>query len=131
MTPIVFINTKEVPFVDLIISGKKWIESRNKPTLHKLVGGPFGDGCHVMIAETGHGKPVVRCSAHIMFAQWAFKNEWEDLRGATCVPVGSKYDIGERTKKCLYYISDVKPVEPFVPPEGKRHGRVWMEFEEE
>ena len=127
MTPIVFINTKEIPFVDLIISEDKLFETRNRNTLGGLV------GRRILIAETGHGKPVVRCSAELHMPTVVREKEWwEWFRESTCVPSNSKYDWGENTKcKWLYPIGYVEPVEPFTPPEGKRHGRVWMELEEE
>lgn len=127
MTPIVFINTKDTPFVDLIITGEKLFETRNRNTLGGLV------GRRVLIAETGHGKPVVRCATELYAPTVVREKEWfEWFRESTCIPNESKHDWKDDTKcKWLYPIGYVEPVPPFVPPEGKRHGRVWMEFEEE
>lgn len=126
MTPIVFINTKDIPFVDYIITGEKKYETRTRNTLGGL------DGRRVLLAETGHGKPIVRCWAKIKLwfatdSEWL----WSHLKEDACIPDGSKYDWNENTKlKWIYKIEDVEPISPFNPPEGKRHGRVWMEYEE-
>ena len=127
MTPIVFINTKEIPFVDLIITGDKLFETRNRNTLGGLV------GRRVLIAETGHGKPIARCYATLCTPTLVYEKEWwEWFRDSTCIPKGSKYDWNDQTKrKVLYSLDDVVAIYPFNPPNGKRHGRVWMELEEE
>lgn len=127
MIPVVFINCKEIPFVDLIMQGKKIFETRNRNTLGALV------GRRVLIAETGHGKPIVRCSAEFYNPTVVHEKQWwEWFRESTCVTNGSKHDWNDNTKcKWLYPIGYVEPVYPFVVPEGKRHGRVWMEYDED
>ena len=135
MTPIVFINCDDVPFVDKIISGEKKFETRTRNMLGAL------SGRRVLIAETGrHCFPTVRCSAtigtpiKILTKDVWDQNEWEGyrFRQRSCIPAGSKYDWKPDTKiKWIYSLIDVQEIMPFVPPEGKRHGRVWMEFEEE
>ena len=125
MTPIVFINCKDFPFIDQIISGKKIWETRNRNTLGRLV------GKRVLFAETGKGKPVVRCEAEIC-APIRIDNPdvWDELRDATCVPAGSKYDWKPETKeKVIYFVRKVKKVRKHIPKDGIRHGRVWMEEE--
>lgn len=127
MMPVVFINTQRYAFVDDIIDGRKIYETRCRNTLGGLV------GRRVLIAETGHGKPVVRCSA-VIKDHFAIKNPriWDKFRGATRVPEGSKYDWKPETKiKHLYELTGVVACHPFTPPEGARHGRVWMEYEED
>ena len=125
MIPIIFINTQRYAFVDDIIEGRKKYETRCRNTLGSLV------GHRVLIAETGHGKPVVRCSAvikdhFVIDDPWI----WDRYRGTTRVPKGSKYDWQPETKvKHLYELTGVVACQPFVPPEGVRHGRVWMEYE--
>ena len=125
MTPIVFINGSKIPYVDLILSGKKKFETRTRNTLKALV------GQRVYIAETGKGKPVIRCMATIGEPLKILTNAvWDAFRERTCVPVGSPFDWKPDTKiKWIYFLRDVTPVEPFTPPEGKRHGIVWMEYE--
>ena len=129
MTPVIFINCSKHPFIEQIISGKKWYETRNSDTLGRFA------GQRVLLAETGkHGVPIVKASAIIHTAitvtnPWI----WESVfyRDLACIPQGSKYDWQPDTKiKYCYYLSDVKRTSPFIP-EGKRHGRVWMEHNEE
>ena len=57
--PVVFINCKLYPFIDLILSCIKVYETRNKNTLKQLA------GKRVLLCETGHGEKVVRGSAVI------------------------------------------------------------------
>jgi len=129
MTPVIFINCKDHPYVDEIIAGAKTYETRTRNTLRSLLTWSLGE--RVLIAETGHGSPVVRCSAVIdHFGAVYTEDRWNDLRKVHCVPGGSKYDWTQDTKvKWLYHLSDVQPVAPFVP-EGRRHGRVWMEYDD-
>lgn len=124
MTPIVFINCRRVPFVDQIMNLLKLYETRSRNTLGKLI------GMQILIAETGHGKPVVKCSAVIRSIIAVYTPEaYEKYRSGTCVLVDSDYDWKQNTKvKYLYELADVHQVEPFVPPEGIRHGYVWMEY---
>ena len=55
---------------------------------------------------------------------------WQTYRKFHCVPEGSEYDWQPDTKKkVLYELYDVFPIaDPFIPAEGKRHGRTWMEY---
>ena len=127
MIPIVFINCKDVPFVDLIIKGEKQLETRTRNTLGGLV------GRRVLLAETGHGKPVVKCYATIMDVVKVDSRSWwknGQFRHMAKIPLHSKYDWATGTKcKWVYGLTDVVRVGPFIPKEGKRHGRVWMEYE--
>ena len=124
MIPIVFINCSDVPYVDKILSGEKLYETRSRNTLGQLV------GKRVMIAETGHGKPVVRCTARIGTSHKITNpNVYDLFRPDTCVPEGSKHDWTHDTKsKWFYLLKNVSPVTPFIPKEGPRHGRIWMEY---
>lgn len=126
MIPIVFINSRSVPFVSMIMEGKKIYETRSRNVLKMI----FESGRRFMIAETGNGKPVVRCSARIRSVHTVYTPEaWETFRTWHCVPSGSEYDWTDGTKKkVLYELYGVLPLAPFVPAEGKRHGRVWMEY---
>lgn len=124
MLPIVFVNCARFPFVSQIMAGEKLYETRNRDTLASLV------GHRVLIAETGRGKPVVRCSARIAVS-FSLDNRlaFDLFRHYTRVPEHSEYDWKESTKvKYLYELVSVRPVTPFIPAEGKRHGRVWMEY---
>ena len=126
MTPIVFINCSKSPFIDDIMNGSKKYETRTRDTLSRF----WGE--RVLLAETGKGKPIVRCSAIIGPTYMVTRQaDWEDrFRKDACVAPGSTYDWKPETKvKYLYKLIDVQPVQdPFIPPEGVRHGRVWMEY---
>lgn len=126
MIPVVFVNCSSVPYVDMILSGKKVFETRSRNTLKSLV------GRRVLIAETGKGSPVIRCSARITTA-FTLENSfaWNMFRDYTAVPEGTTHDWKEGTKvKWLYELSSVRPVSvPFVlPSDSIRHGRVWAEY---
>jgi len=126
MTPVIFINCEEVDYIGKIMDGEKKYETRHFNTLGGLV------GRRVLFAESGNGKPKIRCSAVLKNAEkidalW----EWAMLRSETCVPVDSIHDWNyNRPGKWIYEVTDVHPCE--LPwKEGKRHGIVWMEYEEE
>ena len=123
--PVVFINCRDHPFVEDILSNRKIYETRTRNTL-----GRFANK-RVFIAETGKGKPVVRCSAVILGPHTIKSKEiWErHYRERACILPGSQFDWHDDTKcKYAYYLMAVHDEEPFVPT-GKRHGRVWMEVE--
>ena len=63
MTPVIFINCKEQPFLDRILSGRKKFETRTRNTLGRFLDHAMND--RVLLAETGHGRPVIRASARI------------------------------------------------------------------
>lgn len=125
MTPIVFINCRSVPYVDRIMDGRKVYETRSRNTLAALV------GKRVLIAETGRGRSVVRCATTIRKAFSLTHSVAFDLfRPYTSVPENGVHDWNDRTRiKWLYELADVRPVLPFHPENGTRHGRTWMEYE--
>ena len=107
------------------MTGKKKYETRSSNMLRSLI------GHRVMLAETGNGKPLVRCSARISEVVECFTQEaYESYRRFHAVPVGSEYDWKPGTKKKVLYRLDnvIREPEPFHPAEGKRHGRTWMEY---
>ena len=122
MIPVIFINCKEYPFVEWILSGTKQYETRNVNTL-----GRFIDE-RVLLAETGSGRPIVKGSAVISEVIEVYTaNEWRAHITREDVPSGSTYDWNQDTrKKVLYKLTDIKRISPFIP-EGPRHGRTWME----
>ena len=125
MIPVVYVNCDVVDFVSHMMDLSKPIETRTRNTLRAVVGRP------VLIAETRHGqKPVVRCL--VQFGQPLVvesREAWETVRAAAWIPADSRYDWQPNTKrKWLYPIEYVQPLRPFTPPEGVRHGRVWMEY---
>ena len=126
MIPVVFINCDKIPYVDLMIDGKKKYETRHFNTLGGLV------GRRVLIAETHRGKtPKIRCSAVLKSAkQIKFLGEWAMMRDETCVPENSEHDWNfNRPGKWVYELEDVREVLGLDWKEGKRHGIVWMEYE--
>lgn len=125
MTPVIFINCKTAPFVDDIIGYLKQYETRNRNTLGRFIGE------RVLLAETGHGSPLVKCSAVIdEVISVTTKEQWDEYLELTWIPIGSKYDWQPTTRiKWLYHMSDVQPVVPFrLPASCTRHGRVWAEL---
>ena len=129
MTPVIFINCSRHPFVWLIANGYKTYETRTRNTLKSLLTWSLGE--RILIAETGKGKPVVRCSAVIDHVKAVYtRSGWDELRPDTQVLVGSEYDWKPNTKvKWLYHLTDVQPVNAFTLPDScKRHGRVWAEL---
>lgn len=125
MTPVIFINCQVEPFVDDIMAYLKQYETRTRNTLGRFLGE------RVLLAETGHGSPLVKCSAVIdEIISVTTEDDWDDYLELTWIPVDSKYDWHPDTKvKWLYHLSDVKPVVPFrIGPDCRRHGRVWAEL---
>ena len=130
MIPVVFINCKSVPYVDMIISGKKLFETRNRNTLKSLAYN------YVYIAETGKGcKPMIKAVAALMPpVAITSRDMWRDLRRYTRVPVKSEQEWNKNTNvKYIYELRCVQPVPvPFpLPDNAVRHGRVWAEYNEE
>ena len=124
MIPVVFINCSKYPFLVWIMEGLKIYETRTRNTLKQLVGQT------VYLAETGRGKPVIKCYAKITEVyEVRTRKEYNSLRALTRIVRGSDYDWKRETKvKYFYKLENVQPVPEFIPPEGIRHGRVWMEY---
>lgn len=127
---VLFVNCSRHPFIELMIGGLKLYETRTRHTLKSLLS--WADGERILLAETGRGDPLVRCSAVIdQVIAVHTQEEWEDYLQFTWIPVGSEYDWKPTTKvKYLYHLSDVLPLaRPFRLPHGcRRHGRVWAEY---
>ena len=127
MPPVVFINCDRQPFIDQILAIEKTLETRTRNTLKSVC------GQYVFLAETHRGKkPIVRAATFLGDAhKITTKAQWDSLREYTCIREGSEYDWKHDTKvKHVYSLAGTHPVEPFTPPEGRRHGRVWMDYEE-
>lgn len=125
MTPVIFINCTVEPYVDDIMSFLKQYETRTRNTLGRFLGE------RVLLAETGHGRPLVKCSAVIdQVVSVSTREQWEEYLEQTWIPVGSIHDWQPDTKvKWLYHLTDVKPVVQFrLGPDCRRHGRVWAEL---
>ena len=125
--PIVFINCSIYPFIERIIKGLKVYETRNANTLKSLIGKT------VYLCETGSSKDkIVRCQAVIAaVVPVSFLSRYNRFRTECCIKPGSIYDFKPGRTKYLYLLTDIKPVVPFIPEEGKRHGfmgSVWMNY---
>lgn len=130
MTPVLFINCTTEPFVDDIMCRLKEYETRSRNSLKSLLSWALGK--RILIAETGYGAPLIKCSAVIdHYIAVHTREQWEEYLDLTWIPMGSKYDWQDNTKvKYLYHLSDVRPVKPFrLPFSCRRHGRVWAEYE--
>lgn len=126
MIPAVFINCQKNPFIDKMLRREKTFETRNRNTLSRFLGE------RIILAETGKGKPLARATAiiqeiHVVYTRSAWESYFPFLGIMRC----EQYDWKPDTKqKVLYKLGDVQPIEkPFVLPEGRRHGRVWMEYD--
>lgn len=105
---------------DELLSGRKKLESRNRNTLHSLVGE------RVFIIKTGVGiVGSCRLGHPIIISSQA---QYESYRPFTMVAPGSRYDY-TGGKKYLYPVYDPiqYPVAVKIPERAVRHGRVWIE----
>lgn len=125
MTPAIFINCKEVPYIDKILALDKPDETRSRNVLGKFT------GMRVMLVETGNGRPMVRGSVVVgeprpVRTQLA----WDSMRSLTQVPAGSRYDWKDDTRvKWLTPMLRPMMCEPFpLPADAKRHGYTWAEY---
>ena|GEM_PF-1394464 len=102
------INDSESPWTELILAGKKTIETRNKPTLHPYLGKRVG------IVKTGKGKALLVGFVTILFAkEYQSLKEFRGDKDQHLVKKGSKFDF--KSGKFGYYLSDPKPLETPVP----------------
>ena len=123
-----FVNEDTVKYADLIVSGRKTIETRKKNMLKPLVGE------RVAVVSTRRSRvPMVVGYVNVqsyMFCPINMLNMW---RSETCIPVGDSYDnLGKRDGihgKWFYELSNPEPCAPFVlPADAGRHGRSWCEI---
>ena len=123
---VIFINCKKQPFIDRIIRFEKEYETRNRNTLGRFIGE------RVLLAETGHGSPIIRCSAVIRTVVYVRDEKiYRQFFPHLGIDSRSGYDWQPDTKvKYLYGLSDVRSVSPFpLPASCRRHGRIWAEYE--
>lgn len=129
MTPVIFINCRQHPFIEGIMTGSKQYETRTRNTMRKLMESHLGE--RFLLAETGNGDPVVRCSAIIDHIVAVYtRSEWEKYLPYT-MTAGTDYDwTPETAVKWLYRLVNVEAVNPFTLPRScRRHGRIWAEYE--
>ena len=125
MIPVIGINSSSAPFMYDIGRRSKTLETRNKRTLHRFI------GCRVILAETKQGSYLAMYTAVIRSVhEIRSREQWDALRPLHRVPAGSTYDWTPETSiKYAYEIANLRHLRPFRIPEGKRHGRVWMEYD--
>lgn len=125
MIPVVGINSKSAPFMADIGARRKTLETRGRNMLRALV------GQRVLLAETRQGGYLAMYSAVIRSARPVRSaEEWDDLRPQHMVPAGSTYDWQPVDRvRWVYEITNLRRLVPFRVPEGRRHGRVWMEYQ--
>ena len=120
----IFINEDgKVKFAHEIANRRKPVETRNRKMLSALV------GKRVALIATGKGKkPTIVGYATITHEWWYPKEYMNNIRHATLIPAGSKYDSTDKGKWC-YWMSWAEPCEEYpLPTSAIRHGRSWCEF---
>ena len=94
------INDSETPYTDMILSGKKTVETRKKPTLDAYVGQKVG------IVQTGKGPAKLVGYAKVgKPRKYGSKKEFDRDRKRHRVPAGSKHD---KSSGYGYPLSEVK-----------------------
>ena len=112
MIPILFVNCHSVPFVQYIMEGKKIFETRSRHVLRSV----FLYDMPILIAETGKGKPIVKCSARIRSAIEIFTaEEWEKYRMLDLNLIGNRKRKRKYCMNCmtfaLYQFPSFRPKE--------------------
>lgn len=119
----IFINCSIFPFLWAIMTGKKLYETRTRNTLKNYI------GKRIMLCQTGKGKKLVMCFATIESVLCITDPvTWKRYRKQCYIKKGSTYDYVPGTKKYLYKLTNIEIIKPFVPKEGKRHGRIGMDY---
>ena len=125
MIPVVGINSASAPFMADIGDLLKRLETRSRNMLRSLV------GQRVILAETQQGGYLAMYTAVIRSARPVRSyDEWDALRPLHRVPVGNPFDWKEGDRvRWVYELSSLRRLRPFLVPEGRRHGRTWMEYD--
>lgn len=125
MIPVVGINSASAPFMADIGDLLKRLETRSRNMLRSLV------GQRVILAETRQGGYLAMYTVVIRSARPVrSREEWDDLRPLHRVPVGNPFDWQEGDRvRWVYELSGLRRLQPFLVPEGRRHGRTWMEYD--
>jgi len=100
------INSKTVPYADLIIDGRKLYETRNKDTLRPYV------GRSVAIVRTGKGKAQAIGTVTIGEPIIVTQEQFRAMQHLHLVPEGDKFDIKPGGVKYLYPIADPERIAP-------------------
>ena len=123
-----FVNEDGVKYAQLIVSGKKLIETRTRNMLLPLV----GERVAIVSTRKGH-KPMVVGYANVQNYAFCPVTMLDMWRNETMIPKGDTYDnLGwrdGRQGKWFYELYNAEPCEPFpLPSSAVRHGRSWCEF---
>lgn len=112
-----------IPYADLIVMGKKKIETRSRNMLSACL---FE---RVAIIRTMKGKkPIVIGYANISSVRHMMNTKAAECFAETFVPDGSKY----ANNRWFYWMTDAEKCKPYpLPANAVRHGRSWCEFEKE
>lgn len=122
----IFVNENGcIKYAQLIVSGIKTIETRNRNMLKCLV------GKRVAIVRTRRGKlPMVVGYVDIVDAAFCPYRLYDEYRDQTLVPVGSKYDV-HGNGKWFYFLENAEKCDPFPLPQAAiRHGLSWCEYDD-
>lgn len=107
------INDKHQPFTDLILSGKKTIETRRAPSLNAYIGKRVG------IVRTGKGKAALVGFATIGEPiHYKTEEHFRSDEAKHCVTKGSKYDIDDLGKWGYPIINPIKVKPTYVTSKG-------------
>lgn len=123
-----FVNEDGVKYAQLIVSGKKLIETRARNMLLPLV----GERVAIVSTRKGH-KPMVVGYANVQNYAFCPVTMLDMWRNETMIPKGDTYDnLGwrdGRQGKWFYELYNAEPCAPFpLPSSAVRHGRSWCEF---
>lgn len=107
------INDKYYPFTELILSGKKTIETRRMPSLHPYIGKRVG------IVRTGKGKATLVGFVTIgKPIYYKTEKEFRKDENKHHVYVGSKYDIDNMGKWGYPLINPVGAKPKYISSKG-------------
>lgn len=100
-------STKAEPYAELIASGAKTIETRTRDSLRQLVGHRVG----IIRTRAGHPAELIG-AVRITTSYRTSRDQYEDRRDRTLIPVGSKYDPKGLDGKLCYELADAVQTEP-------------------
>jgi len=101
------INDREAPYTDLILDGKKTIETRSCRSLHCLIGQRVG------IIRTGCGKAkLVGFVTIVDVIEYHTEDHFRSDYGKHWVDRGSTYDISDHGMKYGYALDDPQRCDP-------------------
>ena len=115
------VNDNPVPWTDLILAGKKTIETRDSPSLSPHIGERVGivsthpRGVPALVAYCVLGEPIV----------YTTNEQFRADNAKHQVPGGPEWDLQPGAVKYGYPITDLEPCEPMII---RSQGRVWRKL---